>query len=162
MVASKATKDPQPDTFKEEGSSRGARKFEKKVQFYTKVKDTVASLNASKAIGKKKTHRRNRQKQLKAYNLSALLEGLPELRESWQLPATTKKLSSKSRQKLIETEGKQLLAVINHPNYQSNPLAAIQRHLESTQPVIVEEPKKKTKKTGKKSKASSDAQAMDI
>ncbi|KAF6162680.1 hypothetical protein GIB67_006205 [Kingdonia uniflora] len=111
-----------PDTFKEEGSSRGARKFEKKVQFYTidyqmcmshvpvtvffllpEVKDTVASLNASKAIGK----RNGRE---------------------------------------------QLLAVINHPNYQSNPLAAIQRHLESTQPVIVEEPKKKTKKTGKKSR----------
>ncbi|KAF6170228.1 hypothetical protein GIB67_038761 [Kingdonia uniflora] len=75
-------------------------------------------------------------------------------------------MSSRIDESNGEIEGKQLLAVINHPNYQSNPLATIQRHLESTQPVIVEEPKKKSNRTGKKeakkSKASSNAQAMDI
>ena len=65
-------------------------------------------------------------------------------------------------------EGKQLSAVLKHPAFQADPLAAIHQHLQSTQPVLDEKPKKKTTKNGgkkkknKKSKASSGPQSMDI
>ncbi|KAE8718451.1 hypothetical protein F3Y22_tig00110013pilonHSYRG00244 [Hibiscus syriacus] len=40
-------------------------------------------------------------------------------------------------------EGKQLTAVLEHPAFQVNPLAAIHQHLQNTQPVLDEKPKKK-------------------
>ena len=50
-------------------------------------------------------------------------------------------------------EGKQLSTVLKHPAFQSDPLAAIRQHLESTQPVVDEKLKKtKTKNGGKKKK----------
>ncbi|EEF28285.1 putative ribosome biogenesis protein slx9-like [Ricinus communis] len=125
-------------------------KFEKKVQFYTKVRDTIASLNAQKSITKKKKLR-SREKKLKAYDLSSLTEFLPELR-SPQQPTTAAelKLNCKSRQKLILKEGKQLSAVLNHPAFRSDPLGAIHHHLQSTQPVMDEKAKKKSNKNGSK------------
>ncbi|KAL5702411.1 hypothetical protein ACHQM5_027633 [Ranunculus cassubicifolius] len=150
----------------EKESSKSTRKFDKKVQFYSKVRDTVASLRAKKEIGKKKL--RSRQKKLKAYNLASLTELLPELESSGQPPeATNLKLNNKNRLKLVEKEGKQFEAVLSNPVFQSDPLAAILQHLEQTQPSPpVEQPKKKMNKNGstkrKKLKASSSSHAMEL
>ncbi|XP_012480203.1 uncharacterized protein LOC105795223 isoform X2 [Gossypium raimondii] len=146
-----------------DSSSKADKKFDKKVQFYAKVRDTVASLTAKKDITKKKL--RSRQKKLKAYDLSALSEFLPELKAP---RANDFKLNCKSRQQLILKEGKQLSAVLEHPAFQADPLAAIHQHLQNTQPVLDEKPKKKKnqnggrKKKSKKSKALSRQQSMDI
>ncbi|OMO63287.1 hypothetical protein COLO4_32605 [Corchorus olitorius] len=138
------------------------------LQFYGKVGDTVASLTAKKDITKKKKLR-SRQRKLKAYDLAALTEFLPELQAPKQpTPAADFKLNCKSRKKLILREGKQLSAVQNHPAFQADPLAAIHQHLQNTQPVSEEKPKKKTSKNGgkkkksKKLKGSSGPQSMDM
>lgn len=64
-------------------------------------------------------------------------------------------------------EAKQLSTVLKHPVFQSDPLAAIHQHLESTQPIIDEKPKKKNKNGGKKkkdkkAKASTGPESMDM
>ncbi|TYH26147.1 uncharacterized protein LOC108474611 isoform X1 [Gossypium arboreum] len=147
-----------------DSSSKADKKFDKKVQFYAKVRDTVASLTAKKDITKKKKLR-SRQKKLKAYDLSALSEFLPELKAP---RANDFKLNCKSRQQLILKEGNQLSAVLEHPAFQADPLAAIHQHLQNTQPALDEKPKKKKnqnggrKKKSKKSKALSSQQSMDI
>lgn len=151
-----------------EASTRADQKFEKKLQFYAKVRDTVASFGAQIAIGKKKKLR-SRQRKLKAYDLSALLEFLPDPKKGSRLPAPVSefKLNSKSRQSLVLKEGNQLRTVLNHPVFQSDPLAAIHQHLQSTQPSIDEKPVKKHTKSGrkrakgKKSKASTGPQTME-
>ncbi|XP_021912643.1 uncharacterized protein LOC110826323 [Carica papaya] len=154
---------------KSQGStSKADAKFEKKLEFYAKVRDTVASLSAKREITKKnKTQRR--QKILKAYDLSSLSEFLPELKVNDKPSLADKlKLNCKSRQKLILTEGKQLHSVLTNPVFQVDPLAAIHQHLTSTQPVPDEIPKKKANKNGskkrksKKVKASTGAGSMDI
>ncbi|XP_075673276.1 uncharacterized protein LOC142642745 [Castanea sativa] len=150
-----------------ESTSKADLKFEKKRQFYTKVKDTVAALSAQKAIGKKKKLR-SRQKKLKVYDLSTLSDFLPDLKTPRQPTPPTDELkpNCKSMKKLILNEGKQLSTVLNHPAFQLDPLAAIHQHLQSTQPVIDEKPKKKKNKNGgrkikaKKSKASDGPQSM--
>ncbi|KAJ4716249.1 Ribosome biogenesis protein [Melia azedarach] len=147
-----------------ESSTKADRKFEKKLQFYAKVRDTVASLTAKKAIKKKKL--RSRQKKLKAYDLSSLSEFLPELKAPRQPNPTAEfKVNCKSRKKLILKEWKQLSTVLNHPAFQAEPLAAIRQHIESTQPVSDEKQKKKINKNGskkKKGKTSTGHQSLDI
>lgn len=156
-------------------STKADRKFEKKLEFYAKVRDTVSTLSTQKAIVKKKKLR-SRQKKLKAYNLSSLTEFLPELKgEQIPTPASDFKLNCKSMRNLILKEGKQLNTVLNHPAFQSDPLAAIHQHLERTQPVIEEKkPEKRknkcgskkkkggSKKKGMKSEGSSGPQSMDM
>lgn len=64
-------------------------------------------------------------------------------------------------------EGNQLRTVLNHPVFQSDPLAAIHQHLQSTQPSTDEKQVKKHTKSGrkrakgKKSKASTGPQTME-
>ncbi|KAJ1401992.1 P-loop containing nucleoside triphosphate hydrolase [Sesbania bispinosa] len=78
-----------------------------------KVKDAVASLSAQKSITKKKSKQQRRQNKLKAYNLSSLLESLPDLKASQKLGCDDDfKLNCKSRQKLILKEGQRLSAVL--------------------------------------------------
>uniref|UniRef100_A0A5B7CAX4 Ribosome biogenesis protein slx9-like n=1 Tax=Davidia involucrata TaxID=16924 RepID=A0A5B7CAX4_DAVIN len=149
-----------------EPSTRADLKFEKKLQFYAKVRDTVASLSAQKAISKKKKHK-SRQKKLKAYDLSSLTEFLPELKAPQQPTAAEFKLNSKSRQNLVLKEGNQLRTVLNHPAFQSDPLVSIHQHLQSTQPIMNEKPERKKSKSGKKAKrkkpkASPGPQSMEI
>ncbi|KAL5788238.1 hypothetical protein ACOSP7_005187 [Xanthoceras sorbifolium] len=102
--------------------------------------------------------------------ISPLTEFLLELKGSRQ-PAPTPefKLNCKFRQKLILKEGEQLSAVLNHPTFQENPLTASHQHLESTQPISDEKPKKRMNKNGKKkkkkvgkSKTSLGPQSMDM
>ncbi|XP_010553739.1 PREDICTED: putative ribosome biogenesis protein slx9-like [Tarenaya hassleriana] len=153
-----------PDTV-----SKADKKFEKKLQFYAKVRDTVASLSVQKEIEKKKK-RRGRQNKLKAYDLSALSEFLPEFNASRESAAPTvyAKLNCKNRQKLILEEGKNLSNVLNHPAFQADPFGSIHQHLQSTQPAVEEQPKKKTNRNGskkknrRKGKASSQPQSMDM
>ncbi|PON88125.1 ribosome biogenesis protein [Trema orientale] len=149
-----------------ESSTKADRKFEKKLEFYAKVRDTVATLTAQKTIAKKKKLR-SRHRKLKAYDLSSLSEFLPEFKKSQQPPPAEFKLNCKSRQKLILKEAKQLSTVLKHPSFQSDPLASIHQHLESTQPVIDEKPKKKNKNGGKKNKdkktkSSTGPESMDM
>jgi len=146
------------------------KKLDKKLSFYTKVKDTVTSLNAQKAISKKK-NQRSRQKKLKAYDLSALAEFLPQTAGSQQ--QTEVKLDSKSKQALVQRESAQLNVVLNNPQFQLDPLAAIHQHLVSTQPpssVKDDQSAKSGKKSRKdkkrrkklKKNASSTSETMDI
>lgn len=147
------------------------KKLEKKLSFYTKVKDAVTSLQAKKAISKKKKQR-SRQKKLKAYDLSALSEFLPQTASSQQ--QTEVKLNRKSKQALVQRESAQLNAVLNNAQFQLDPLAAIHQHLVSTQPpssVKDDESAKsgkksrkdkKRKKKKKKNNALSTPQSMDI
>ncbi|KAI3712274.1 hypothetical protein L1987_70825 [Smallanthus sonchifolius] len=149
-------------------SKHADRKFEKKLEFYSKVRETVA-LGAQKAI-KKKKKLRTRQKKLKAYNLSSLAEFLPDLESSKQATPADFKVTSKSRQKLVMKETNQLKTVLNNPAFQADPLAALHQHLQNTQPVSDEKPTrksekgKKVKKKNKKkkgSKASTGSQSME-
>lgn len=147
-------------------SSKKVGKFEKKLKFYSKVRDTVASLSAKKGINKKKKLR-SRQKKLKAYNLSSLSDVLPDLKaEEQPAPVTEFKVNCKSRQKLIMKEGDQLRTVLNHPIFHSDPLAAIHQHLLSTQPPDEKQEKRSSKKGKKakkqKSKASLGPQSMEM
>ncbi|RLN28805.1 uncharacterized protein C2845_PM05G08430 [Panicum miliaceum] len=133
------------------------------------VKDTVTSLNAKKTISKKKNQSR-RQKKLKAYDLSALSEFLPEPAEPEH--KTEGKLNCKSRQTLVLRESAHLKAVLNNPQFQLDPFAAIHQHLLATQPPEAAKKDDATTKHGKDSKdkkrrrkkksASSSTQAMDI
>ncbi|XP_042488668.1 uncharacterized protein LOC122068821 isoform X3 [Macadamia integrifolia] len=156
-----------PDSANKESSKHCDRKFQKKLQFYAKVKDTVASLSAKKVITKKK-RLSNRQKKLKAYDLSSLIGSLPESEAGRQQPpATNLKLNAKSRQKLVVQEGNHLSKVFQHAAFQSDPLSAIHQHLLNTQPTEVKKPEKSSGKTGKKSKkkqskATTGAQSMDL
>uniref|UniRef100_A0A0D9VX81 Ribosome biogenesis protein slx9-like n=1 Tax=Leersia perrieri TaxID=77586 RepID=A0A0D9VX81_9ORYZ len=149
---------------------KSKQKLEKKLSFYTKVKDTVTSLNATKTISKK-TKQRSRKKKLKAYDLSAFTEFLPETDASKQ--DTETKLNCKSKQALVQREAAQLNAVLTNPQFQLDPFAAIHQHLLSTQPPSAikesdsakqgKNPKdKKRKKSKKKKNASSTSEAMDI
>ncbi|XP_038900086.1 putative ribosome biogenesis protein slx9-like [Benincasa hispida] len=149
-----------------DSKSKAERKFEKKVQFYERVGETISTLNAQKTITKKKSHRR-RKRDLKAFDLSTLSEFLPGLEAPKQKPSAAElKLNCKSRLKFILKERKQMGTVLNHPVFQADPLRAIQLHLEGTQPI--EEPKKKTNKNGskkrkeKKSKASPRPSSMEM
>ncbi|KAD2394338.1 hypothetical protein E3N88_41315 [Mikania micrantha] len=138
-------------------SKHADRKFEKKLEFYSKVRETVA-LGAQKSIKKKL---RTRQKKLKAYNLSSLSEFLPDLESFKQASPADFKVTSKSRQKLVMKEANQLKTVLNNPTFQADPLAAIHQHLQNTQPVSDEkltrknEKGKKVKKKSKKKKSKS-------
>uniref|UniRef100_A0A0D9XY72 Ribosome biogenesis protein slx9-like n=1 Tax=Leersia perrieri TaxID=77586 RepID=A0A0D9XY72_9ORYZ len=150
---------------------KSKQKLEKKLSFYTKVKDAVTSLNATKTISKK-TKLRNRKKKLKAYDLSALSEFLPETDASKQHTET--KLNCKSKQALVQREAAQLNAVLTNPQFQLDPFAAIHQHLLSTQPPSVRKesdsinheknPKDKKRKKNKKKKnnTSSTSESMDI
>ncbi|KGN54744.1 putative ribosome biogenesis protein slx9-like [Cucumis sativus] len=147
--------------------SKAERKFEKKVQFYERVGETITTLNAQKSITKKKNHRR-RKRDLKAFDLSTLSEFLPGLEATKQKPSAAElKLNCKSRLKFILKERKQMGTVLNHPVFQADPLRAVQLHLEGTQPI--EEPKKKKmnkngskKRKEKKSKASAKPSSMEM
>ncbi|KAL2324216.1 hypothetical protein Fmac_023274 [Flemingia macrophylla] len=143
-------------------------KFEKKVQFYSKVKDAVASWSAQKSITKKKSKQQRRQnKKLKAYNLCSLLEFLPEVKASDKpVNEVNVKLNCKSRQKLVLKESARISDVLKDPNFQADPFSTIHRHLQNKQPVVEEQPKKKVKKNGskkkKKSKALTGLQSMEM
>ncbi|GJM87639.1 hypothetical protein PR202_ga03615 [Eleusine coracana subsp. coracana] len=149
---------------------KSKQKLEKKLSFYTKVKDAVVTLNANKTISKKKKQRsRSRQKKLKAYDLSALGEFLPET----TVPElkTEAKLNCKSRQTLVLRESAQLQAVLNNPQFQHDPFAAIHQHLLATQPpdsAKMDDAAKHgkdsrdKKRRRKKKKASSGSQSMEI
>ncbi|XP_021753368.1 putative ribosome biogenesis protein slx9-like [Chenopodium quinoa] len=150
-----------------DATKKADRKFEKKLEFYSKVRETVASLSATKAIAKKSKSARKRQKKLKAYDLSLLNEVLPEVKESQQPAPPPKKLNCKSRQKLVIKETKRMEAILNHPAFQSDPFAAIHRYLVNTQPAPKAEPVKKkskddAKKKRKKTKSSSKPQSMEM
>ncbi|RDX73665.1 hypothetical protein CR513_46699, partial [Mucuna pruriens] len=155
---------------KKRSDSKSDRNFEKKLQFYSKVKDAVTSLSAQKSITKKKSKQERRQKKLKAYNLSSLLESLPEVKAS-QRPSREDdfKLNCKSRQNLVLKERDRFSAVLKDPIFQADPLSAIDQYLRNTQPVVEEQPKKKVNKNGskkkkkkKKSKASAGLQSMEL
>ncbi|CAN6349292.1 unnamed protein product [Urochloa humidicola] len=154
------------------GSSKNSelkskQKLEKKLSFYSKVKDAVTSLNAKKTISKKKNQSR-RQKKLKAYDLSALSEFLPEPAAPEQ--KTEAKLNCKSRQTLVLQEAAHLKAVLNNLQFQLDPFAAIHQHLLATQPPASakddaekhRKDSKDKKRRRKKKSASSSSQAMDI
>lgn len=149
-----------------DASKKADRKFEKKLQFYSKVREAVASLSAKKAIEKKNKNARRRQKKLKAYDLSTLTDFLPDLTEEQNpAPPANSEVNCKSRQKLVLKESKQLMTVLGHPVFQSDPLAAIHQHLQSTQPPPEKKPGKKSivdgkKKKKKKSKSSSGVESM--
>ncbi|KAI3789274.1 hypothetical protein L2E82_02066 [Cichorium intybus] len=134
---------------KKDESKHADRKFEKKLEFYNKVRETVA-LGAQKTI-KKKKKLRPREKKLKAYNLSSLAEFLPDIEPSKQATPSDFKVTSKSRQKLVMKESNQLKTVLNDPVFKADPLAALHQHLQSTQPVI-EKPARK-RENGKKGKS---------
>ncbi|KAI4379912.1 hypothetical protein MLD38_006150 [Melastoma candidum] len=136
-----------------DSTSKADMKFAKKLQFYAKVRDSVATLSS------KKSNRKSRQKKSKAYDLSALSEFLPDIGplHSQERPATGKdfKLNSKSRGKLILKEADHLKAVLGHPAFQADPFGALHQHLESTQPILKDKGKvRKDDKEGKKKKAS--------
>ncbi|CAN6330923.1 unnamed protein product, partial [Urochloa humidicola] len=165
-----ASPPPRPDMTT--GSSKKSelkskQKLEKKLSFYSKVKDAVTSLNAKKTISKKKNQSR-RQKKLKAYDLSALSEFLPEPAAPEQKAEA--KLNCKSRQTLVLREAAHLKAVLNNPQFQLDPFAAIHQHLLATQPPTAAKDNgakhgkdsKDKKRRRKKKSASSSSQAMDI
>ncbi|KAI4377861.1 hypothetical protein MLD38_015428 [Melastoma candidum] len=159
-----------------DSTSKADKKFAKKLQFYAKVRDTVATLSATKAISKK-SNRKSRQQKSKVYDLSSLSEFLPDVGPLYtrERPATGKdfKLNSKSRGKLILKEAEHLKAVLCHPAFQADPFGALHQHLESTQPILKDKGKvkkddkggkkkdKKKKKSSKSSKPSSTTAAME-
>ncbi|PIN17598.1 hypothetical protein CDL12_09733 [Handroanthus impetiginosus] len=145
-----------------DGKTRTDRKFEKKMQFYEMVRGAVAKKVISKEKQQKK---RSRQKKLKAYDLSSLSEYLPELKASSEAGPAEFKINSKRRNSIVLKESSQLKTVINHPVFQSDPLSAIYQHLQNTQPLTDEKPKRKDGKTRKnktKKKKSNTSQSMEM
>ncbi|ONK60425.1 uncharacterized protein A4U43_C08F18330 [Asparagus officinalis] len=144
-------------------SKSSQRKLEKKLNFHAKVKDASVNLGPKKAINKTKL--RSRQRKLKAYNLSALSEFLPDI-EQPAVGTTNLKLNCKSRQKLVQRESAQMKAVLNNPVFQMDPILAIQHHLERTQPEpVVTEKKRKPNRPGsakRKNKAKKGPSFMDM
>ncbi|XP_010691706.2 uncharacterized protein LOC104904968 isoform X1 [Beta vulgaris subsp. vulgaris] len=151
-----------------DASTKADRKFDKKLQFYSKVRESVASLSVNKTIEKKSKSAKRRQKKLKAFDFSNLHEFLPEVQEPQQPAPPPKEVNCKSRQKLVLKEAKQMMTVLGHPVFQSDPLAAIHRHLQNTQPAPEIKPAKKSKddakkrKKKKKAKTSSEPQSMEM
>ncbi|KAH6770287.1 hypothetical protein C2S52_015090 [Perilla frutescens var. hirtella] len=76
----------------------------------------------------------------------------PELKASLASEPADLKLNCKRRNDLVLKESNKLKMVINHPIYQSDPLAAIYKHLQMTHPATEEKPKRKDGKK-RKSKA---------
>ncbi|WVZ87536.1 hypothetical protein U9M48_034159 [Paspalum notatum var. saurae] len=157
---------PRPGSSKKH-ELKSQQKLEKKLSFYTKVKDAVTSLNANKTISKK-TKQSRRQKKLKAYDLSVLSEFLPEPAAPEQ--KTEAKLNCKSRQTLVLREAARLKAVLDNPRFQLNPFEAIHQHLLATQPpaaakkddTVRQGKDSKDRKRRKKKGTSMNSQAMDI
>ncbi|KAL3843902.1 hypothetical protein ACJIZ3_001305 [Penstemon smallii] len=147
-----------------DGETRADRKFEKKVQFYEVVRSSVAQKTITK---EKKQKKRSRQRKLKAYDMSALSNYLPELKAPSESRPAEFKLNCKNRNKLLLREDNHMKTVISDPVFQSDPLSAIYQHLQSTQDFKDEKPKRKDSKTGKRkvkkknSKASAQ-QSMEI
>ncbi|KAL8540390.1 hypothetical protein ACS0TY_001845 [Phlomoides rotata] len=113
----------------------------------------------------KQKKKRSRQKKLKAYDLSTLSECLPELKSPKPSEPAELKINCKRRNDLVLKESNRFKTVLNHPVFQSDPLAAIYQHLQNTQPVTAEKPKKKDSKTRKnkaKKKKSKAPQSMEI
>ncbi|XLR45241.1 hypothetical protein S83_029901, partial [Arachis hypogaea] len=146
--------------------SKSNRKLDKKVQFYSKVKDAVASLSAQKSITKKNSKQQRRQKKkLKAYDLSALSEFLPdpEPKAPRKPGPQDVKVNCKSRRKILLREVQQFSAVLNNPDFKTNPRSAMNEHLRSTLPVAEEQrPKKKVNKNGSKKKKKSKASSTGL
>ncbi|CAN6353269.1 unnamed protein product, partial [Urochloa humidicola] len=100
--------------------------------------------------------------------LSALSEFLPEPAAPEQKAEA--KLNCKSRQTLVLREAAHLKAVLNNPQFQLDPFAAIHQHLLATQPPTAAKDNgakhgkdsKDKKRRRKKKSASSSSQAMDI
>jgi hypothetical protein len=59
-------------------------------------------------------------------------ESLPDLKTRAAAPKRSKPLTNKSRQKLFTTEVAQFANVLQHPNFNEDPLSAIRAHLENT------------------------------
>ncbi|ERN17894.1 hypothetical protein AMTR_s00047p00223950 [Amborella trichopoda] len=139
------------------------------------VKDTVVALAAKKAINKKR-RTRSRQRKAKTYDLSSLAEFLPNLDDLKQPdPHPLKlKVDCKNRRKLLEKEHDQFRAVLDHPAFQSEPIAAVYQHLEKTCSLLADDNGSKRlvarskkgeaygskRKKGSKSKILPDAQSM--
>ncbi|KAG9456883.1 hypothetical protein H6P81_001391 [Aristolochia fimbriata] len=147
---------------------KGRSKFEKKLAFYSKVKETVTSLAVKKGISKK-NKLRTRQKKLKAYDLSTLSEFLPDVKSVRSPPQDSDlKLNCKSRRRILEKESAILEAVLSHPVFKSDPISAIHQHLQSTQPPSVNDNQvKRTSKTDKKKgkkkhSSASSSQSMEM
>ncbi|XP_074308829.1 uncharacterized protein LOC141643536 isoform X2 [Silene latifolia] len=127
----------------------------------------VNSLRNSNFIQKNRNARK-RQKTSKAYDLSELAEILPELSSQRKGPVPLPKPGKKckSRQTLVLHEANRLQGIFSIPTFQSDPLAAIYQHLQSTQPALETKPKKSSnddkKKKKKKSKKSSAPQPMEM
>ncbi|ERN05685.1 hypothetical protein AMTR_s00006p00196300 [Amborella trichopoda] len=75
---------------------------------------------------------RSRQRKAKAYDLLSLVEFLPNLDDLKQpAPHPLKlKVDCKNRRKLLEKEHDQFRAVLDHPAFQLDPIAAVYQHLD--------------------------------
>ncbi|KAL3691059.1 hypothetical protein R1sor_004710 [Riccia sorocarpa] len=130
--------------------SSKVRKQDKQMLFVSKLQENQ-KLSVKKTIGKKR--KRTREKAAKALgSLSSLLESLPKQDEVIASTVSFKKkqLTSKSHQKVVVKETKQLAAVLAHPEFQADPYSAIQQHLSNTL-AIPESQDKGTDGKGKKS-----------
>ncbi|CAM6043114.1 unnamed protein product [Sphagnum compactum] len=146
------------------------RKMAKQLRFLSKLQETQRVLSATKKIAKKR--RRSQTAAGKTLNdLSSLAEFLPSIyipTAAAEAKPTTKILRSKARQKIVVQETKQLAAVLAHPQFKSNPFAAIQQHLSNTLPSPPPPLQPNTKqmsnqKPGAKNKTrKKNAQSMDV
>ncbi|CAM6098718.1 unnamed protein product [Calypogeia fissa] len=146
-----------------EEKSRTQRKQIKQIEFQKKLKDGPRNLSASKTLQKKK-RKRTREKAAKVLDsISSLADSLPSKEEIMKLSAAVQKRapSSKSHQNVVVKETKQLASVLAHPQFQSNPFLAIQKHLMNTLPAA-ELPPPKTKDQEKKKRTKSTKKVEDM
>lgn len=128
----------------DEGSMRqtGARvqrKVVKQMRFLERLQKTQQVLATTKTLGKKKRRKSSQNVGLALGTLPELADLLPSLEELGKNKTKSprplaKVLHNKGRQKITSEETKQLAAVISHPAYKTNPLAAIRQHLLNTMP----------------------------
>ncbi|BBN13233.1 hypothetical protein MPTK1_6g01880 [Marchantia polymorpha subsp. ruderalis] len=140
--------------------SSKVRKQDKQLRFINKLQDNQ-KLSVKKTIGKKRKRTREKAKALSS--LSSLLDSLPTQEEVIASPLSFKKkqLTRKSHQKVVVKETKQLAAVLAHPEFQTDPFAAIQQHLTNTLPAP-DPPAKKPDGKGKKKKKSAKKASVDL
>lgn len=110
--------------------SRGQRKrLEKKQHVLRKLGKAELGLKAAAA------EQQQQGQQQAVLRLDAISDALDTLPEHAERPATVRETvvkSNKMKHKTAVKEAEHLKLVLQHPAYQSNPLAAIKTHLENT------------------------------
>lgn len=116
-------------------SSSLKRKMEKQLKFTDKLQKSHDEALAAKTTLAKK--RKKKKAGITLGNLQSLVDDLPDSKGPAgagvrSLKLAPKVLRSRARTKLLTSETERMAAVLAHPTFKANPVAAITSHLQAT------------------------------